>query len=613
MNTLDELTGENRNTLLESALRYAERGFYVFPLVPKKKHPLTPHGFKDSTRNKEQIIAWWRQYPNANIGIATGLEYSNILVLDIDVGEGKDGWKALEYLQKRYGLLSTRTVEAKSGKGGTHYYYRLDEGQEVPCSSNKIGKDLDIRSEGGYIVAPPSLHPNGKHYTWIHSPDELELAPVPEAVLKAVEASLQEERSTPSVNNAEEITEGGRNDTLFRLAVKAHKDGASQMGIMALLEAENNRCSPPLPQKELETILKSAISYEKKKPLKSVSEALVPLSEVPKKKTEWLIHGWIPKNAIIAVVGDGGSGKTTLWCHLVAGLSSGNPTILDDVDSVLGIMRSEKKIVFFSSEDQPDEVLVWRLEGNKAKLENILHIPLEAEEFRFIKFKSDYLEELIKTSRPDVVVFDPLQGFLDHNTQMGARNHMRDEISRISAMCIKYEFTALIIMHTNKTQSTSARGRMADSADIWDAMRSVIFVGVDPTTKLRYISHEKTNYFKNQQTILFSIHDQGRIQHEGFSNKNQGDFQTLKVFENKSAPKRDEAINEILEYLRKEGGEMPVKELDEYLNALGYSKDVTKRAKGELKKMGVLVLEKDKEFQGAWRAKLSEDEVFLSG
>ena len=71
------------NEFLTAALGYLDNGFYVFPLKPKSKEPLTPGGFKDASNDPDKIRAWWRQYPNANIGIATG-EISGLMVVDVD-------------------------------------------------------------------------------------------------------------------------------------------------------------------------------------------------------------------------------------------------------------------------------------------------------------------------------------------------------------------------------------------------------------------------------------------------------------------------------------------------------------------------------------------------
>lgn len=146
------------NTLLEAALDYAARGWRVFPLKPRGKTPLVKGGFKVATVAPAQIRAWWEKWPDANIGIATG-QASGILVLDIDSPEGL---AALKRLRELHGELPA-TMVATTARGW-HFYYQLRQGEEIRCSS---GEGLDVRGDGGYVVAPPSIHETGAVYAWV--------------------------------------------------------------------------------------------------------------------------------------------------------------------------------------------------------------------------------------------------------------------------------------------------------------------------------------------------------------------------------------------------------------------------------------------------------------
>jgi hypothetical protein len=170
----------------QAAARYARRGWPVLPLhapVPRGcscqdaacqsigKHPRTRHGLRDATTDLEQITRWWRRWPHANIGVATGA-LSGLVVIDIDPQHG--GEHSLRQLH-RYCPLP-RTAQAGSGIG-RHLYY-VAEGA-VPSSVGRLGPGLDVRSDGSYIVAPPSRHASGRSYRWIIS---TEIAPFPRAL-----------------------------------------------------------------------------------------------------------------------------------------------------------------------------------------------------------------------------------------------------------------------------------------------------------------------------------------------------------------------------------------------------------------------------------------------
>ena len=106
---------------LQLALDYSNKGWFVFPLAPKDKHPITLHGCKDATTDKETIVSWWTQTPEANIGIATGSK-SGIFVLDIDIKNEIDGNESLKMLIKEFGEIP-KTIESITGTGGRHLFF----------------------------------------------------------------------------------------------------------------------------------------------------------------------------------------------------------------------------------------------------------------------------------------------------------------------------------------------------------------------------------------------------------------------------------------------------------------------------------------------------------
>jgi hypothetical protein len=157
-----QLTPEQAaNPLLAAALAYAKRGWAVFPLVPRSKVPFKgSHGFKDATTDPATIRAWWAKWPDANIGIATG-EASNLTILDIDPKNG--GPATLENLLAKHGPLPPTAI-VRTGSGGLHYYF--NHVFTTAKGNNALGPGIDIKSDGGLILTPPSMHPNGTPYRW---------------------------------------------------------------------------------------------------------------------------------------------------------------------------------------------------------------------------------------------------------------------------------------------------------------------------------------------------------------------------------------------------------------------------------------------------------------
>jgi hypothetical protein len=172
------MQGEPRVVMLDTALAYAQRGWAVLPIHTMingtcscgkpscsgpGKHPRTGHGVKDATTDEATIRRWWEQHPDANIGIATGA-ISNLVVLDVDPRHG--GHESLEQWKAQYGDDFLNTVTSCTGGGGLHLLY-THPGQPMK-NWVSLAPGLDIRGDGGYIVAPPSLHGSGRRYAWKH-------------------------------------------------------------------------------------------------------------------------------------------------------------------------------------------------------------------------------------------------------------------------------------------------------------------------------------------------------------------------------------------------------------------------------------------------------------
>ncbi len=158
--------------LLTAALGLAAAGWAVFPC--KDKRPLTAHGLKDASADPEQINAWWAENPGAQIGLPTGKNV-NAFVLDVDL---PDGPASLAALEAEHGPLP-RTWTARTGSGGEHRYFRLQEGQEIRNSASKLATGLDVRGEGGYVIAPPT-----PGYSW--TSQGAPLADAPEWLLSLI-------------------------------------------------------------------------------------------------------------------------------------------------------------------------------------------------------------------------------------------------------------------------------------------------------------------------------------------------------------------------------------------------------------------------------------------
>ena len=580
----------------EWALKYAKMGLHVFPLLPHKKSPATKTGYKAATTSESQIEKWWTDMPDCNIGVATGASYGGLVVIDLDnhEGTGISGYESLKEWQRENGELPD-TWTSITGSGGYHFIYK--DTATHKCRTG-LYEGVDIRSEGGYIVAPPSLHPNGRRYEWEQGPGDCGIAQADGRVKHFLMGPPQRESGQRAFSMPETIPEGERTNALIRLIGSQRAKGLSDEAIKAAVSAENAaRCVPPLTDQELEKMVFPALKkgWKVERPYTAGKDGgntranighsleMVTMDKAEEKAPEWLVTDYIPRYQITSMAGDGGSGKTTVWCSLAADISNGRRTFLESFlpDGFGG--GTPQKVMFFSAEDSFEYTLKRRLRKNGANLANIISIDIADERFQDIKFNSIFLERLIEKHRPALCIFDPIQAFVPPDIRMGDRNAMRSCMAPLIGHGEKYGTTFLIIEHANKQSGVWGRKRIADSADIWDISRSVIMAGETNEPGIRYLAHEKSNYGRTGSTILYAIEDEV-IQFKGYTQKKDKDFVAEADYTTRLAPQRDEAKEFILDFLK--DGEKEVAELDEMAAAMSISKNAMKNAKADLKKDG---------------------------
>lgn len=238
------------DNLKEWAFKYADAGLSVFPLRERDKRPATANGFKDATTDKAQIELWWKENPNYNIGIATGSPSGGLVVVDVDEDKekGKTGLSSIQNWMKKNGQIP-KTVEVVTGRGGLHAYYFC---KKQLSNRTNVLDSVDIRADGGYVVAPPSIHPNGNSYRFADGFGlEYGIKDASDIVVEL--ATFKQSAPKETFNLSGAIPEGTRVDTLFKLTCSLIDKGMSEIAIRNAVRVENNtRCNPPLSEEELE-------------------------------------------------------------------------------------------------------------------------------------------------------------------------------------------------------------------------------------------------------------------------------------------------------------------------------------------------------------------------
>ena len=263
-------------TPLQHALYYFSLGLNVIPVLGyqylkdhKFKSPMIAwKRFQKEKINEKQIKYWWSKYEKAGIGIITG-KISNLVVIDFDSDESiKFGIENA--------LFDTVVVRTKRG---FHAYFKYPENIEIPTVLNFSGIKLDIKSDGGYVLAPPTMYSLNEKYSFERGkePWNIAIAPLPEIILKA----LPSNKTTVTVakNKLLEFYNGAktgeRNIALTKLAGSWIRDGISYEECLNMAFLWNQKNNPPLKNKEIEKTIKSIYNRHLKNNKNSVNTAMV--------------------------------------------------------------------------------------------------------------------------------------------------------------------------------------------------------------------------------------------------------------------------------------------------------------------------------------------------
>ena len=248
-----------QKTMLELALQISnEFGFSVFPCCEKTqgnkkaKSPYTNRGYKDASSDIEQIRSWWHSFPNAMIGVPTGSE-NGIFVVDIDVGPDKDGEASFNEL----GIDDPYTCQTITMSGGRHLIFAYPAECELKNTAGALGKDIDTRGDGDYIIWAGSTTTEGAYSYREGFGPEVGFNDLPSALFEQLTANEGGSTALPFTGV---IPNGQRNTTLFKEAVSlAGKRVAPDVVAQHVLSRLQD-CEGDFPIAEAKQVLQSALN-----------------------------------------------------------------------------------------------------------------------------------------------------------------------------------------------------------------------------------------------------------------------------------------------------------------------------------------------------------------
>jgi hypothetical protein len=241
--------GASSGLSIKAALDYGRLGWSVIPIEARGKRPLIPWQVYQSRHpDPPEVANWFGRWPDANIAIVTGV-VSHLAVLDLDPRHGAD--ISLASLEQAHGPIGD-TVEAETGGGGRHLYFAHPG--EILHNRVGLAPGIDLRGDGGYVVAPPSIHASGVPYRWVRSPEVCPLAPFPAWLSAAPAGQTKREDRLAHWRRLlrEGVGEGERNNSIASLAGHLLWHGVDPEVALELLLSWNAACCrPPLAVEEV--------------------------------------------------------------------------------------------------------------------------------------------------------------------------------------------------------------------------------------------------------------------------------------------------------------------------------------------------------------------------
>lgn len=493
---------------------YLKKGLSCIPIALKGKCP--PKGFElmpfwNRTPTKDEVAGWKKKYSSWNIGIVTG-KRANLTVIDCDTSEAID--KIEELLPDSMELPIAITPR------GQHYYFQYCE---AIGNRNGAQPGIDIKSEGSFIIAPPSRGQNGKVYEWNKSFSFFTVTPppVPEALVEYLGTASQ--TYTPPKNGL--LTKGSRNDDLFHAALHFFKDKRSREDVERIILNMARAAKPPLSENEALAAINSAEERVSKKGDMKHRLDSEGLEQIGMRPMRHLWYPVAPYGAVGTILGNPGVAKTFVLADLTARISTGKPLPVYRKPS----QPVQGKVIYVTSEGIPDRILKPRLYAAGAEMKNIRLVRGlfdEKNDFLTLDVNANLplLKELVLSERGKdlqyvLIIIDPIASFISGRTNLNDTTQARQALDTVARFAEELEIAVLVAIHPNKDETKRTIARASGSLQMSAAVKSAWLVSEpgkeDPHNK-RYLAPYKiqTEEYDKEETLPFFL-ETAKFQFQG--------------------------------------------------------------------------------------------------
>jgi hypothetical protein len=474
------------------------------------KHPngqLAPKGVHDASTDPETVREWFSD-PSANLGIATGHPLPTggyLVVLDVDPSRG--GADSLAALEAEHGALS-RDATAETGGGGIHIY--LAAATVLPQSQDQLGRGLELKSAGGYVVTPPSWHRSGGRYRWIgDAMARYGVAPDAPAWLEKGTQSTTDRKTVSDKPIQKLVGEAlalgkGAHETALHVARRIRQQGIVREEAFDFIRAANqalreiDQATRELDDSEIQGLVKW--TYENvavAAPGRRFEIVRPDLARV--RPFRWAWRHWLLMGMLNLLVGPEGAGKGTLIVYVIAKLSCGE---------LEGDLYGKPTMtLILGDEDSFDHIWTPRLFAAGADLEFVRCV--KSSDGGALSFPSEAgrLREIVNETGARILFFDQLLDNLDFAVNDWKSKEVRAAIAPLRALAADLDCAVICCLHTNKASGGSFRQSVSGSHAFNALSRSSLLVAQHPDgpEERRVVARGKGNYGKRPQSLEFTI------------------------------------------------------------------------------------------------------------
>jgi|APSaa5957512622_1039677.scaffolds.fasta_scaffold08511_5 hypothetical protein len=488
---------KNHNTeILLAALDYEKLGWSIIPILPGEKTPCVKwKEFQSRRATPKEIRGWWHQWPKANVAVVTG-EISGIDCID------GDGPFALGNLKNQSGMDLPETVSQTTGRanGGEHLIYKyhgdgcLKNWKGIAGNGN--GSQCDIKTNGGYFLAAPSIHPSGKEYKWIVDPLIEDPEPFPPGIKKFITGWAQKtgddgerKRVNPDEWFQTGIPNGRKYEDFFRYACKCISRNMAFDEVCALLEELGNRCDPPPREGAKAAAVKIATEAFKKygdqskdpktdEPLKDFppltpEQTAINISEEPPLPPALIAYHdrtVLTRGIVGEVTASGGTGKTFFLQQLAYTMADGA-----NLGPLKAVNPEGFKVLMLCGEDPQGEVnrRLWAISRESGYFPPKLHVVSTMGHLGPLMVLEDnnpkksvvwyWLRETIQNHEGlDMLFIDPKSRFYGLNEN--DNDHATQWIACLESLAQEFNITILFANHVSKANGGTMNQNMSRGA-----------------------------------------------------------------------------------------------------------------------------------------------------